>query len=750
MLGMGAGCSRPAKPATFIANPEEHWANSICQLCPSACGLKVRLANGHPVTVSGNPLHPVNRGGLCARGAASLQLYYDPDRLSGPIVRRQGLLGGWGPLAWSEGISALSEHIAKASARGRGRVAVIRGDNRDLTSQLLGRLVRASGSSWVVDSKSPGERAMERVLERMHGRGGPVVYDLAGTDFLLSLHSDILDSAAQTMSLQRAFAEMRSSGAYFVHAGPRMGITGAKADAWLPARPGSAGVLALGVAHMLIKEGYERADFLRDHCRGFDDWTDEAGVHHEGARSWILREFSPTRVAEHSGVEMDDIIRISRQFGASKRPLALGPVGAAVTVAPFDMMAVHVLNAVAGGIDVPGGVLIARGTPFAALDEPEKMEPGVIDSVPADAGVEEFADWVLGSNNPPIEVCVIHDADPVFSSENGERVAEALRKIPFVLSTSAVMNDTAENADVVLPGSLWIEKRCDATGMDGKAYPLVSLSVAAARPRADTRNIADVTIEVARGLVPKVKALFPWSGYDELIEARAKALYAAGVGDTFAESHMSVWTQLLARGGWRSPSYDSPRSLLASMERKGGWSDPAYYHGEWRRIAPHAGHRVDLEAGRFLASGVSASLPDTAGHEELMLNVYSEISLQTGENGSLPYLQDSASPLSQAGWTLSAELNAETAAELGIAHGSPIEISSAQGVIKAVAVLSACVRPDVVAVHTGGGRSAGGRYAAGIGANPFVLSPSFSHEVRSAASAEERAVMVSVQPERRA
>src|SRR3990172_10188327 len=106
---------------------------------------------------------------------------------------------------------------------------------------------------------------MEEVLQQMEGRSGRVVYDLANAELLLSLDSGLLESASNTMSLHRSFADMRSAGGYFVHAGPRLGVTGGKADEWLPIRPSTAGVFALGVAHILIKEGYARAEFLRDH-----------------------------------------------------------------------------------------------------------------------------------------------------------------------------------------------------------------------------------------------------------------------------------------------------------------------------------------------------------------------------------------------------------------------------------------------------------------------------------------------------
>ena len=553
-LGSLFGCSNSARQAPLILAKEESWANSICQLCPSGCGLRVRLVNGNPVTVAGNPFHPVNRGGLCARGAASLQLYYDPDRLAGPLQRDRTVIGGWARISWEEAINGVVSRL-QAVTVSPGRVAVIRGDGQDITSQLLGRLARAAGSSWVVDMKSPAEQAMEEVLQQMHGTSGRLVYDLANADVLLSLDSGLLESSSNTMSLHRGFADMRSAGGYFVHAGPRLGVTGGKADEWLPIRPGTAGIFALGVAHMLVKEGYSRNEFLRDHVTGFEDWTDEAGVQHPGLRSWILREFSPQRVADLTGADSDQIIRAARRFGAARRPLAIGAVHGDTSFETFDAMAAHTLNAIAGAVDVPGGVLLARRAPFDDLDEPAGSTANGTARAHRSPTVEELAEWVVQSKSPPIDVCFVHEADPVFTSPEGDKFAEALRKIPFVVSTSAVMNDTAALANVVLPSSLWLERRCDSITVDGNGYPVVSASPPAAKTRADSRTMADVVLTVAKNVGGRVAQQFPWQSDGDVLKDRTELLLRSGVGDTFSAHHRSTWTQLLERSGWRAVSY---------------------------------------------------------------------------------------------------------------------------------------------------------------------------------------------------
>ena len=85
---------------------------------------------------------------------------------------------------------------------------------------------------------------------------------------------------------------------------------------------------------------------------------------------------------------------------------------------PHYLMAVHTLNTITGAIDVPGGVLIARPAPLDRPDEPNQHGSG---GQRPSRTVEELAATVLDSGESPIDVCIVHQADPVFTSVAGER-----------------------------------------------------------------------------------------------------------------------------------------------------------------------------------------------------------------------------------------------------------------------------------------------------------------------------------------
>ncbi len=94
-----AGCAqeneRWVKLEPYVRAPEEqlagipNWYATTCRMCPAGCGIIVRIMNGRAVKIEGNPEHPVNRGKVCARGQAGLQLLYNPDRVTGAVQQEE-------------------------------------------------------------------------------------------------------------------------------------------------------------------------------------------------------------------------------------------------------------------------------------------------------------------------------------------------------------------------------------------------------------------------------------------------------------------------------------------------------------------------------------------------------------------------------------------------------------------------------------------------------------------------------------
>src|SRR3989454_1067356 len=204
LIGRGAalapaGCARKPveKILPYIRMPEEAvpgkavWYASTCGECPASCGLLVKTREGRPIKLEGMKEHPLSRGGLCARGQASLLNLYDPDRLKGPVAVDRAT-GNAKATTWG----ALDGRVAKAlrdTRQGGGRVVLLTGTltsptTRALVSDFLAAF--PSGTHVIYDAVSSDAIAKARELcygERMIPR-----YRLDRADLIVTIGADPL------------------------------------------------------------------------------------------------------------------------------------------------------------------------------------------------------------------------------------------------------------------------------------------------------------------------------------------------------------------------------------------------------------------------------------------------------------------------------------------------------------------------------------------------------------------------------
>src|SRR3989337_1956742 len=157
-LAAGATAATGLAPAVrsiviepFVRPPEEllpgqaTWYASTCRQCPAGCGIIVRTINGRAKKIEGNPLHPLNRGKLCARGQAGLQVLYNPDRLKNAVRQVGGRSSRqFEPLYWPEALDLLAETITTLS--NPRRLAFWGGLMPDHLYRLTARLLDALGA----------------------------------------------------------------------------------------------------------------------------------------------------------------------------------------------------------------------------------------------------------------------------------------------------------------------------------------------------------------------------------------------------------------------------------------------------------------------------------------------------------------------------------------------------------------------------------------------------------------------------
>ena len=272
-------------------------------------------------------------------------------------------------------------------------------------------------------------------------------------------------------------------------------------------------------------------------------------------------------------------------------------------------------------------------------------------------------------------VVIAYGANPVY-----EFPALPWDKVPFLISLSAFPDETTERAQVVLPDHTALERWESRSAAGGAIGTVRSVTKPALAPLYQTQDAADSLLALAT----RVGKPLPYENWESAIAA----------------------------------SFTSEDELSDALERGGAWAEETV---PFAFATPSKKYQfVPSLESRELSSAFEP--PHWTGEASgLALLVYAGVNLGTGEGANLPWLQELPDPLTQTVWTTAAELNPNTAARLGVAHGERIWLESPQGKIEVRAAISPAVPPDSVVVAAGQGHTAYGRYACDRGANVCEL-----------------------------
>jgi anaerobic selenocysteine-containing dehydrogenase len=291
---------------------DESWVKTTCALCPSGCGLDVRVVDGKAVKVEGNPLHPLNQGVCCLKGQASLEVLYSPERLQRPRLQTGQRGGGdWTEISWDEALALVAEQLTALREDSQAHtVAFLHGDTRGQMRALINRFMAAYGSPNTISRHSLDEQATRLAMFLTQGINGLPVYDLNGAGYVMTFGGNMLESSRYVIGYLGSLAFMRRGRpkrGKLVAVHPRLSLTGVKADEWIPIRPGTYGALALGMANVIINSGLHDEKFVRDFTFGFEDFEDDRGRPHTGFKRLVLEQYPLDRVESITGVPAADI-----------------------------------------------------------------------------------------------------------------------------------------------------------------------------------------------------------------------------------------------------------------------------------------------------------------------------------------------------------------------------------------------------------------------------------------------------------
>ncbi len=742
-----AGYEALAGPSVAVvasASGQEQIIPSVCLLCPSGCGLWCRVVDGRLVKVAGSPLHPINQGTLCPKGQSAPELLYNPDRIQTPL-RRVGVRGAgeWEPISWETALSLVADRLAKLrAAEHPERFAFLYGETRGQMRDLITRFTHAVGSPNAVSHDSLNIEAAKLGHLLTQGIYDLPAYDLENTNYVLSFGSSLLEAGRTVQRFIAGYSYMRRGRPQrgkIVVVDPRQGISGGKADEWIPIRPGTDAALALGMAHVIISANLVDHDFVDHYAFGYNDWSDADGAVHQGFKSLVLDHYDPATVAEITGVPAGTIARLGGEFASNQPGVAVMPAKGGLLNGSvnglYTAMAIHALNALVGNLETTGGVMVQHyptcpGWPELPPD-PVAAAGREVERVDGAGSVFPLArhayQAVAGriQEGYPVEVLFLYDANPLYECPNGPAPwVEAFDRVDTIVSFNSFMDESSRYADLILPDHTFLERWQDDF-MEGLGYPGIALRQPVVEPVYDTRNTGDVLIELAHRVGGWMKVAMPWNNFVELLQTQL-----VDVGAT--------WETLTELGLWIEPPY--------KFSNRG--SDPwlSDIVGRDRVLSPHDGYfdffsrelqcllgnadEATLQRLGIQARGDEMYLPhfEPAGYHgnedayPFVLNVITLMSLGSySVNANLPTLQEISGMTVGETWDSWLEMNPETAHELQLENGDPVWVESPFGKVTTHVRFVPGLRPDVVNLPYNQGHRAGGRWAQDRGVNGLEL-----------------------------
>jgi len=634
-------------PDNVVPGVASYYATT-CRQCPAGCGAIVKTMNGRITKAEGNPAHPISRGRLCVRGQAAVQSVYNPDRFRTPIVRDAH--GVFQPISWADAESLLAAKLRAAMQGGADRVAwigeLLTGALDTLTSAWLSALDSRRRLFYETFDYEPLVEAGDIAF----GRREVPRYELDRAAFIVSFGAEFLETWLSNVEFTNGYArarrqQLRDPEGTLLVVAPRLSLTGLNADAWIAPRPGSEALVALAMAHAIVGDG------LAHPSAGADLRAIESAV----------APYSPERVAGAIDVDAATIRRMARRFASARPSLAIGGgVSGSDRHAVQLELACLLLNVLAGNVG-------------------ESISYGAAHAVDRLATRREILETTRAMASGAVDVLLVHHANPIFTLPPPVGFADALARVPFVVSFAGAPDETTDRAHLVLPDHHFLESWGDYAPRAGVA----SLLQPAAAPLFDTRATGDVLIEVANQITADT---------------------ARAVGST-------RWADYV-RSAWSEPTTANDQAAAAA-----GWE-----------AALHSGGRFEAaDAVRPTLRDVARALvidPDApAAADTYTFIACPSTHFYDGRGANESWLQEVPDPIAKISWGDWIEIHPDAARRLGIVDGDVVRVTSSHGQIEAAAHLYAGMRPDVIAMPLGYGRSRSSRHAGARGSNAALLLP---------------------------
>jgi anaerobic selenocysteine-containing dehydrogenase len=452
------------------------------------CSLLVHVEDGRVVRVEGDPDQPFTAGFVCAKVRREPELVHSPERLRTPL-RRVGPKGSgeFAPVGWAE---ALDEIVTRWQAiiREDGPLAILgycySSHQGQLNRWVPMALFHALGTTRLAAGTVCDSCAGEAWDVTVGPVGGADPEDVAHSDLIVAWGADLVTTAVHAWAKVEA---ARKAGATLIVIDPRRNRTARQADWHVVPRVGTDAALALGVMHVLARDGLADREYLARETVGFDRLERE-----------VLPRFAPAQVAAITGVPAGDVERLAHAYGRARAPhLRIGSGMSRSVQGGAAVRAVALLPGVTGAYARKGGgALLATtggfGFDFGAIRRPSG--PAATRTV----NHNRIGEALLTLADPPIRALFVAANNPAVTCPDVQAMRRGLgREDLFTVVHDPFLTETARYADLVLPATTYLETE-DLYRAYGAYY--VQFGARAVDPQGEAWSNLRLAQELARRL----------------------------------------------------------------------------------------------------------------------------------------------------------------------------------------------------------------------------------------------------------
>jgi assimilatory nitrate reductase catalytic subunit len=655
----------------------------------------LKVSGGKVVGVEPRSDFPLNHGMLCPKGGTAYQTVNHPDRLTYPMVRRGGKNSRLERASWEEALDLVARRFQEIqAAHGKDSVAIYSGSS--MTNEkcyLMGKFARVALGTKNTDYN--GRLCMSSATganERSLGidRAANPVSDMLRSDVIFVIGANVGECFPIITSY---LWQARDRGCKLIVADPRQTPIARTADIFLPLRPGTDSALLNAMLCVIIREDLVDEDFIARRTTGWEECRDTA------------LKYPPEKVAKVCGLRPETIVEAAQLYGKASAAMLYTARGLEHQSKGVDNgVACANLALATGNFGRPGAgymTLTGQGNGQGGREMGQKAS-----QLPGERDIENPEDrayiasvWGIDEKDLPhaglpatLMIPAMLDGDirsvfmicsnPMVSLPDQHTVERAIRGLDFFVVTDFFLSETAELADVVLPGNTWAEDEGTVTSLEGRVIKYNK----AVDPPGEARLDWDIVCDLARRLGKG--QYFPYRSQADIFEEARVATKGAHC-DYFGITYEKIERQ----NGvfWPCPSEDSPGTPRLYEDRFGFPDGRARFHPI--TYLPPAEEPDDqfpmiLTTGRVIYHYLSGN-----------------------QTRRTPFLLEQA-PYP---WV---EIHEQMATKLGIADGDWVVVRTRRGEMTVPALVVRSIRPDTLFIPYHYGRN----QAVNILTNP-VLEP---------------------------